>query len=104
MSDVVTNGAAFLDTYAPSWHMRIDPSILEIRMPATCILGQLFGDYLVGLSVLRLSGDEASEYGFDIHDDQKWLNREYTNPLWMELDERWRSEIAARSIHYAHAD
>ena len=51
-------GAAFLDALDPGWASRVDLRRLELADGAACVLGQLHGDYRLGLGracVLDLS-------------------------------------------------
>lgn len=42
-------GAAFLDEVHPGWHRHIDPSTLALADGSACVLGQLHGEYRLGL-------------------------------------------------------
>ena len=47
-------GAAFLDALDPTWAARVDPARLELSDGAACVLGQLHGDYRMGLGRARV--------------------------------------------------
>lgn len=88
----VRRGATYLDDVDPGWHRRVDPDTLELSSGSSCILGQLHGDFRMGLSRSHLinmsSAPQASlspvSYGFQcvrgVDDaaqdrDYAWLNR-----------------------------
>jgi hypothetical protein len=65
----VHRGALLLDSLAPDWAARVD--VNEIRMAdcSRCVLGQLFGNYVVALIKFwngtgRVAVDQASSHGF----------------------------------------
>ena len=47
-------GAAFLDAMNPAWAARVDAGRLELADGAACVLGQLHGDYRLGLGRSRV--------------------------------------------------
>ena len=47
-------GAAFLDALDPAWAARVDAGRLELADGAACVLGQLHGDYRLGLGRSRV--------------------------------------------------
>ncbi len=47
-------GAAFLDALDPAWAGRVDLRRLELSDGAACVLGQLHGDYRLGLGRARV--------------------------------------------------
>lgn len=49
-----TRGAAFLDALDPAWATRVDVRRLELSDGAACVLGQLHGDYRLGLGRSRV--------------------------------------------------
>lgn len=60
----VQKGVALLDKEVPDWKERIDPGTLNVAASNSCILGQLFGDYFVGVAKLGLSGTQTRALGF----------------------------------------
>lgn len=48
------HGAALLDALDPAWAARVDPHRLELSDGAACVLGQLHGDYRLGLGRARV--------------------------------------------------
>lgn len=53
--EYVHNGTKLLDHVMPNWHKRINIETLDLGNRQFCILGQLYGDYLLGLRALGLS-------------------------------------------------
>lgn len=47
-------GAAFLDGADPGWAARVSPSSLSLADGEACVLGQLHGDYRLGLGRARV--------------------------------------------------
>jgi hypothetical protein len=45
----VQTSATVLDKYKPGWANRINPDILNLASPCTCVLGQLFTYYAYGM-------------------------------------------------------
>lgn len=72
----VERGAAYLDTVDPHWYRTVDPVTLELSDGSRCVLGQMHGDYRLGLGRAQLlnmgSGPRASlspvAYGFQAAD------------------------------------
>lgn len=46
----VARGARFLDERDPGWYQRVNPVTLELADGQSCVLGQLHGDFRLGLS------------------------------------------------------
>lgn len=53
----VERGAEFMDDKVPGWWLRINQSALNIQDSCGCILGQLFGRFLVGAQAAGISGN-----------------------------------------------
>lgn len=72
----VERGAAYLDGVDPHWYRSVDPVTLELSDGSHCVLGQMHGDYRLGLGRAHLlnmgSGPRASlspvAYGFQAAD------------------------------------
>lgn len=62
----VRAGAAYLDAVKPDWQGKIDISLLNMRMPDSCILGQVFGNFDIGQEELKLSHKMCHELGFGL--------------------------------------
>jgi len=92
----VERGAAYLDEIDPGWHRRVDPDTLELSSGSSCILGQLHGDFRMGLSRSQLidlsSAPRASlspvSYGFQcvsgVDDAAQDRDYAYLNQAWQE--------------------
>lgn len=102
--DRVRRGAAYLDDVDPGWYRRVDPTTLELSSGSSCILGQLHGDFRMGLSRSHLinlsSAPRASlspvSYGFQCVSgvDDAAQDRDYTY-----LNQAWQEAVRQR-----HAD
>lgn len=86
----VERGAKLLDEKLPEWRSKIDLDLLDISTATQCVLGQLFGDYRVGLSQLFWTGERmpyptpmpvfnravecgfTSNFGNDDEDEEEW--------------------------------
>ena len=92
----VERGADYLDEIDPGWHRRVDPDTLELSSGSSCILGQLHGDFRMGLSRSQLinlsSAPRASlspvSYGFQcvsgVDDAAQDRDYVYLNQAWQE--------------------
>jgi hypothetical protein len=97
----VRRGAAYLDDADPGWHARLDPATLELSDGTCCVLGQLHGDFRLGLGRSALfdlsSAPRASlspvRLGFLCRQDvpEAVQARDYRY-----LNRAWRMELAAR--------
>lgn len=57
-------GALFLDSIRPGWANMIDWYGFDMELEDECVLGQLYDDYAIGVSALRLSMEEEEQLGF----------------------------------------
>lgn len=90
----VNRGAAYLDEVDPAWHERIDPETLELRSGESCVLGQLHGEFRLGLRRSHLfhcsSAPRANlspiSYGFfcakDVSEELQERDYDYLNEAW----------------------
>ena len=103
----VHRGAAYLDEVDAAWYCRVDPHTLELSSGSSCILGQLHGDFRMGLSRSHLinlsSAPRASlspvSYGFQcvggVSDAAQEQDYEYLNQAWKEAVQRRQTRDAA---------
>ena len=94
-------GAEYLDDVDPGWHARLDPDRLVLADGACCVLGQLHGDFRLGLGRAAIfdlsSAPRASlspvELGFLCVQDvpPAWQDQDYAL-----LDQAWQEEIVQR--------
>jgi hypothetical protein len=103
----VQRGAAYLDEFDPGWHRRVDPYTLELSSGSSCVLGQLHGDFRMGLSRSHLinlsSAPRASlspvSYGFqcmgDVSAAAQEQDYEYLNQAWREAVQQRHAADAA---------
>jgi hypothetical protein len=97
----VRRGAAFLDDADPGWYRNVDPSTLELASGTHCVLGQLHGDFRLGLgrsNVINLSSAPRASlsptaYGFRCVQGvpDAWQDRDYEM-----LDRAWQEAIRKR--------
>lgn len=95
-------GAAFLDALDPAWAARVDPARLELANGAACVLGQLHGDYRLGLGrarVLDLSSAPVAslspvDLGFQAARD---LGAAAEALDYAHLTRAWREAVRART-------
>ena len=89
----VSQGAILLDSKYADWHERIDTSHLQMRCPHNDILGQLYGDYEIGVTVLfGTDHRKPRRYGFCL------IGKDAD---WNELRESWLDAILLRKIGVA---
>lgn len=97
----VARGAAYLDEVDPGWHHRVDPASLELADGQFCVLGQLHGDFRLGLGRAHLinlsSAPRASlspvTHGFQCVQNvsDAWQERDY-----QRLTRAWRAAVRER--------
>lgn len=97
----VQRGAEYLDEHDPGWHQRVDTKTLELSNGAHCVLGQLHGDFRLGLGrsqMINLSSAPRASlspvaYGFKCVSDvpDTWQDRDYRM-----LNTAWSEEVARR--------
>lgn len=92
----VEKGADFLDEHYPEWYKEVDDFYLSMGSCSQCVLGQIYGTYLMGLSVLpKMTTRLAMELGFELHKDYDGYidtSEEYYDLL----TEAWKEEIKQR--------
>lgn len=91
IQDKVRAGMEFLDEKKPGWESRIDIERLNLANPMQCVLGQLYGEYTVGIVELDLIGVvDRDLLGFTI----------YPSPSvgWSGLTCEWKESIVARRL------
>lgn len=107
---VVAVGAGLLDLAVPDWWKpgRVDPVKLDQRGTESCVLGQLYGDWITGLAALfenMLHGDAptgavfvaAEHAGFWVNEHlPEGDNTAASDGRYAELTEQWRAAIARR--------
>jgi hypothetical protein len=94
-------GAAFLDGTDPGWHARVRPGSLALSDGQACVLGQLHGEFRLGLfrsrvfdgSSARIAFVSPVDLGFHAHQalDEAAEALDYTY-----LTRAWREEVACR--------
>jgi hypothetical protein len=97
----VERGARFLDETNPTWYRHVDPDTLELADGKSCVLGQLHGEFRMGLQRGHLinmsSAPRASlspvSYGFKCVSGvpEAVQDRDYRY-----LNDAWREAIQAR--------
>jgi hypothetical protein len=99
----VQRGAEYLDDVDPGWHRRVNADALELEDGQHCVLGQLHGEFRLGLGrsrVLTLSSAPRASlspvaYGFKCVEgvSEKWQARDYKL-----LTEAWQKAVRMRTI------
>lgn len=98
----VERGATYLDEVDPGWHRRVDAETLELEDGEHCVLGQLHGEFRLGLGrshVLTLSSAPRASlspvaYGFKCVEgvSDAWQARDYEL-----LTAAWREAVRTRA-------
>lgn len=91
-------GAELLDLVRPGWYMQVQPGKLDLGNRQRCVLGQLYGDYILGVLAIQPSVD-AIAYGFDLSLSITWLWPGAKERSFSQLTDAWRTEIANRRLH-----
>lgn len=87
----VAAGIDFLNGKEPDWVDRIDLDNLDLMSGARCVIGQLEGDFGVGVDRLGLVGSQRwIAMGFYSSYDEPWteVERDYA-----ALTEEWKTQI-----------
>lgn len=105
----VERGAAYLDEVDPGWHRRVTAETLALEDGEHCVLGQLHGEFRVGLGrshVLSLSSAPRAslspvDYGFKCVEgvSDAWQARDYEL-----LTAAWREAVRARTARDLRGD
>lgn len=89
----IARGMALLDSATPRWIDRINLRSFDITEPSSCVLGQVYGDYLNGKHILYLAGDIAAiHYGFFY---SSW-DEDGAVEGWNALNEEWKAALQVR--------
>lgn len=97
----VARGAAYLDDVDPTWYRAVDPDTLELSSGSSCILGQLHGEFRLGLRRAHLfhlsSAPRANlspvSYGF-FH--VRNVSEELQDRDYAYLNKAWGKEVRVR--------
>lgn len=105
----VQRGAAYLDEVDPGWHRRVNADTLELEDGRHCVLGQLHGEFRLGLGRSHLvslsSAPRASlspvAHGFKCvgNVSEAWQARDYEL-----LTAAWREAVQTRTADNLHGD
>lgn len=89
----VTDGIDRLDAFYPEWPNEIDIDTLDMANGSRCIIGQLFGDYLDGITTLGLDffSEDDITHGFNLPHNEDGGVRLASE--WRELTDLWIAEI-----------
>jgi hypothetical protein len=79
----VAAGAALLDRHQPRWWRQIDPDRLDLADPAVDVLGQLYGQFEVGLAILGEPDPVAC--GFDLDDSDADADYPALTDVWQQV-------------------
>jgi hypothetical protein len=85
-SVAVAYGAAFLAEHVPGYRQKLDVNGIDVLSSTRCPLGQVFGKYMDGCTVLGLSQEQAGRLGF--------VDPSEGAECWRELNQAWREELA----------
>lgn len=101
VAERVRRGAEYLDEMDPGWHRRVEADTLELEDGRHCVLGQLHGEFRLGLGrshVITLSSAPRASlspvaYGFKCVEgvSDEWQARDYEL-----LTKAWRAAVRAR--------
>jgi len=106
VTERVCRGAALLDRMAPGWWAQIETSRLSIANCRTCLLGQVFGSYLLGCQVLGFksawvhsAGRDPVNHGFAVSlDSGGWVTelRDLTGAWITEVEKRKAKRVESQ--------
>jgi len=89
----VANGVALLDEKTPEWRTSVEPETLVMDSPNDCILGQVYGDWLLATEGLAITGhrDRQEFYGFEFTVDE-YLRQDFPS-FRDELRSEWIKQL-----------
>jgi len=94
MIDRVRAGIKLLDEKVPGWRNRINVHTLDIKRSDNCVLGQVFGSYHAGLTVLGISCVQSIDFGFNIPElAYQYFDIDKVRMEAMELTELWKKTL-----------
>lgn len=82
----VERGAALLDRELPDWRERVHVGALDMRSCALCVVGQVLGSYLSGMTSLGFV--DGASHGFDCGEDDALCVWDYLDTLWTKEIQR----------------
>jgi hypothetical protein len=94
IEEAASQGAQLLDKLEPVWWKKINTDQLAMASGRTCILGQLYGEFVQGTKRLQ-HWRQSIECGFML----AWrseMSEIYWTRRWNWLRDAWIQEIAAR--------
>jgi|SRR5215813_3665998 len=95
IKDRVLRGIELLnDIYGPDWVDHVDPRRLVMSDESHCVLGQVYGDYSLGLEKLQDQADwvhDGWQFGFDRDPDRVFGDNTET---YADLDAAWHTVLA----------
>lgn len=94
-SDRVAAGARFLDRMFPNWFLQVCECTLNQASCKLDVLGQLYGNYWVGLGRLKISSQGETQMGFHTITYSSHPDRRKEETL---LAEAWKQAITKRKV------
>jgi hypothetical protein len=94
LEEAASQGAQVLDKLQPAWWQKINTDLLAMGSGQTCILGQLYGDFVHGTKRLQ-HWKQSIECGFMLN-WRSGMSEIYWTRRWNWLRDAWLQEIAAR--------
>lgn len=87
LQERLIRGAALLDLHTPGWAASIAPEALSVADVERCVLGQVYGCYRDGLTVLQVRPRDGWRYGFERAPGSGLAEREALTAGWRWLIE-----------------
>lgn len=87
--EAAERGADLLDDMSPGWFNLVDLNTLEMSLFSTCVLGQVYGEYGLGMESLGfdINNEVGARYGFHANRGELDYNR---------LNASWKALVKAR--------
>lgn len=83
-------GIKKLVEHDPEWVKKVDPNTLDMSNETDCVLGQIYGDLMIGMEVLGLKWAgwlEVVQYGFGT------MRKEDHLYISSDLTQAWKEEL-----------
>jgi hypothetical protein len=79
--------------FGPDWVDEVDPRSLLMSNCSSCVLGQVYGDYYIGLEKLGIDLEDDDEERDDETEDGIFFGFDAIDGEYKELDEAWRMVV-----------
>ncbi len=86
IDEAIDRCISLLDDKVPDWRDKINVDKLEMGCPKKCLLGQIFGEYSIGMKKLfrKVLWHDIYQYGLDISPGKSTFTFEQLTIAWKQ--------------------